>query len=116
MQTNEFQELIGEDLSGVSFVRDYVQLQFNPPPMINAYTPVTVRCKDQQAEYGESVFANMLLGQINKIVREVVLSPAEALTITFDDGSAISISLRPEHYVGPEALNLFRKNGEVIVV
>jgi hypothetical protein len=32
--SDDFAELIGEDLSGVTFVRDYLQLQFNPPPIL----------------------------------------------------------------------------------
>ena len=31
-------QLVGEDLSGIVFVRDYLQLQFNPPPRINVYS------------------------------------------------------------------------------
>jgi hypothetical protein len=42
MTSEDFKDFVGEDLSGVTFVRDYLQLQFNPPPMINAYTPVQI--------------------------------------------------------------------------
>jgi hypothetical protein len=116
VDTKDFQELVGEDLSGVTFVRDYLQLQFNPPPMLNAYTPVTVRCANQTACFGDTSFPNLILGQLNKFVRGVEMRPEEALEITFDDGSTVSVSLRREHYVGAEAINLFRKNREMIVV
>jgi hypothetical protein len=112
----DFQELVGEELSGVTFVRDYLQLQFNLAVMLNAFTPVTVRRGDKGATLGEDAFANLLVGQIDRLVRGVELRPEEALDITFDDGSLISVSLRPEHYVGPEAINLFRRNRETIVV
>ena len=42
MVNSEFSELVEAELSGVTFVRDYVQLQFDPPPILNLYTPVTV--------------------------------------------------------------------------
>jgi hypothetical protein len=116
VRTEDFQELVGEDLSGVTFVRHYLQLQFNPPPLLNAYTPVTVLCGDQRATIGEDTFPNLLLGQLDKFVRGVQMRPEIALEIAFDDGSLISISLRPEHYVGAEAVNLHRKNREMIVV
>ena len=43
IESEDFSCLVGEDQSGVTFVRDYLQLQFNPPPLLNALTPVTVR-------------------------------------------------------------------------
>ena len=116
IRTEDFRELLGEDLSGVTFVRDYLQLQFNPPPMLNAYTPVTVRCGEDTATFGEKTFPNLLLAQLNKLVRNVEFLPDEALDIIFEDGSSISVSLRPADYVGPEAINLFCKNKEMIVV
>ena len=100
---------MGQELSGVTFVRDYLQLQFNLAVMLNAFTPVTVRRGDTSATFGEDAFANLLLSQIGRLVRGVELRPEEALDMTFDDGSLISVSLRPEHYVGPEAINLFRR-------
>jgi hypothetical protein len=111
----DFQEIMGEDLSGVTFVRDYLQLQFNPPLILKAYTPVTVHCGDRTACFGEPIFPNLLIGQLNKVVCGVEMRPDEAIKIMFKDGSTIPVSLRPEHYVGPEAINLFRRNGEMIV-
>ncbi len=116
VRTEDFQELVGEDLSGVTFVRRYLQFQFNPPPMLNAYTPVTVRCNNASATFGEAAFPNLVLGQLDKFVHAVELRPNEALDITFADGSLISVSLRPEHHVCAEAINLFRKNREMIVL
>ncbi len=114
--TDYFHELIGEDLSGITFVRDYLQLQFNPPMMLNAYTPVTVRCGEGSATSGEKRFPNLLLAQLNKYVRAVEFTPEEALAIIFDDGSRIAVSLRLADYDGPEALNFFGKNNEIVVV
>ena len=66
--------------------------------------------------HGEKTFPNLLLAQLNKLVRNVEFLPDEALDIIFEDGSSISVSLRPADYVGPEAINLFCKNKEMIVV
>ncbi len=116
IQDNRFQQLlVGEELSGVTFVRDYLQLQFNAP-LLNAYTPVTVQRGDHRAVFGETVFANLLIGQIGKVVRSAGLRADEALDITFDDNSKILISLRPEDYVVPEAIMLSGRNGECIVI
>src|SRR5579862_8966419 len=103
-ETELAQQVVGEQLSGVTFVMDYLQLQFNPPPMINAYTPVTVRSAIGSCISGEDQFRNRLCEQITKIVKSLVIRGEEAFLITFQDGSEISISLKPADYTGPEAL------------
>jgi len=114
--SDDFSALVGEELSGVTFVRDYLQLQFNPPPLLNVYTPVTIRCGERNATFGEEAFANLLIAQINKIVNAVDFRPQEALEIRFEDGSTLAVSLRPEHYVGAEAINLFLKDEAMVVI
>ncbi len=106
--------LLGEELSGVTFVRDYLQLQFNPPRVLNALTPVTVTTASASAILGEPDFANLLIGQINKCVRAVEFSESVACRLIFDDRSVISISLKPEDYVGAEAI-YFRGHGTGVV-
>jgi hypothetical protein len=113
---DEFERgLIGEELSGVTFVRDYVQLQFNPPPMVNALTPVTVSTASTSATLGEPDFANLLIGQIGKSIQAVEFRESNALRLIFEDASVVSISLKPGERVGPEAVNLMRKDGTLVV-
>src|SRR6267143_433397 len=98
-------QLVGEDLSGIVFVRDYLQLQFNPPPQINAYsTRVVVSSNGRSAAFGEEAFANLAIGLIGRFVREVRVDAQQSFCILFTDGAEIIISLRPEHYQGPEAV------------
>jgi hypothetical protein len=109
-------QVIGRRLSGVSFVLDYIQLQFDPPPTINALTPVTVRSGDRQSVQGEEPFRNLLCNQILKTVASVRLQQEEALTFEFADGSEISLSLRPSDYVCPEAVNVYGKDHFCLVI
>ena len=74
----------------MTFVRDYLQLHFNPPPLLNADTSVTIRCGGQSATFGEKAFANLLIAQINKVVSAVDLRAEEALEIRFEDGSTVA--------------------------
>jgi hypothetical protein len=105
------QQIVGEQLSGVTFVMDYLQLQFNPPPIINAYTPVTVSVAGKSFVSGDDQFRNRLCEQITKIVKSVDIKSEEAFLITFEDESAISLSLKTSDYVGPEAVDFHgRKN------
>lgn len=115
-ETELTQQVVGEQLSGVTFVMDYLQLQFNPPPIINAYTPVTVTTYGKSFVSGEDQFRNKLCEQIMKIVKSVVIKDEEAFIIVFEDGSTISISLKPLDYVGAEAVNFRgRKNLWMVV-
>ena len=98
--------VIGRRLSGVSFVMDYVVLQFDPPPTINALTPITVRSGERTAVSGEESFRNLLCEQIPKTVVSVALIEEDSLTFAFEDGSRISLSLLAEDRQGREAVNV----------
>lgn len=111
-----FTDLVGENLSGVTFVRDYLQLEFNPPPLLTIFTPTTIRCGDAIASFGEPSFANLIIGQIDKVVATVNLVPEKFLEIRFEDESTLTVSLRPEDHVGPEAINLFCKDRSMVVI
>jgi hypothetical protein len=110
------QHIVGRQLSAVTFVMDYVQLQFDPPPGLNALTPITVCSGERTASSGDESFRNLLCEQIAKIVASVSLKDEESLSFTFEDGSIISLSLRPEDYVGPEAVNIFGAGDSIIVI
>jgi hypothetical protein len=110
------QHVVGRRLSAVTFILDYIQLQFDPPPTINALTPVTVRSGDRRAISGEETFRNLLCEQIPKTVRSVSLIDGEALIISFEDSSSISLSLRKQDYVVPEAINVYGRDHLCIVI
>jgi hypothetical protein len=100
----------------VTFVRDYLQLQFDPPPSFNVYTPVVVGSGATVAALGTDAFPALIVGQINKRVARVIFSEETDLTISFVDASVVTISLRRDDYRGAEAVNLFCANGDLIVV
>lgn len=110
------EQLLGRRLSGVSFILEYIQLQFDPPPIVNALTPVSVRSGVRSAASGDESFRNVLCEQITKTVTAVVLQEGEALTLRFADGSEIALSLRPADYVCPEAVNVYGKDHLCIVI
>jgi hypothetical protein len=102
-------QISGRRLTGVTFVMDYVQLQFDPPPTINALTPITVRSAGRVVVSGDDQFRNLLCEQIPKVVAAVSLREGEALDLVLLDGSVISLSLKPADYVGPEALIIWQR-------
>jgi hypothetical protein len=110
------EHIVGRRLSGVTFVMDYVQLQFDPPPTVNCLTPMTVRSNGREAKSGDDQFRNLLCAQIPKVVAAIALRQAESFDVIFADGSLVSTSLRREDYVGVEALNVYGKNHLCVVI
>src|SRR5262245_20061712 len=98
-----FHQLIGEQLSAVIFVQDYLQLAFDGP-VINIYNPLTVETSTITIKTWEDQLRNVLCGQITKRVADVVVIPRDQYRIVFTDGSVIRISLRDDDYTTPEAL------------
>src|SRR5580692_3680520 len=97
------QHVAGRALSSVTFVMGYIRLGFDPPPTastINALTPVTVRSDGKCAITGDDQFRNLLCDLVPKSVVDILLEQEYALTLQFEDGSSVSMSLREEHCAG----------------
>jgi hypothetical protein len=92
----------GEQLSSVEFVQDYVQLRFDGP-CLTAITRPIIKLGAIQLDWAASGYRDALCERIGKVVDSVSVSEKEAIDITFTDGAAISISLRPEEYRAAEA-------------
>ena len=107
---------MGEDLSAVSFIRDYIRFEFNPPPMIDGLSKVTITTPRGSATQGDSKFANLAIGLIGSVVMAVAVKKGESFTIHFTNESVISISLRAEDYVGPEAVLFHGPNWQLGVI
>lgn len=95
-------QLLVEDLSGVTFVRDYLQLEFNPPPRINVYSKCRFISKDRSATLGDPEFANLLIAHIGQPVGQVQ-EVGETLVIVFENGSRLEIPFGAGTYEGPDA-------------
>ena len=59
---------------------------------------------------GSNQSRNRLCEQISKVVKKVKCVEGDSLVIEFEDGCAISISLKSEDYAGPEAIIFQGKN------
>jgi len=95
--------LIGEQLSAVVFVMDYLQLQFNSS-ILTVLNPIFVKVDSRTYQLGDLSFRDLLCERISHIVENVVLSE-ENFQISFDDSSIFLISLKDEDYSNAEALN-----------
>jgi hypothetical protein len=101
-------ELDGADWVAVTFVRDYLQFQFETTAetwRLNVLTPPEVMGPAGQKLPGEPGYRNALIDLVNATVRSFTAGKDE-LSISFIDGRSLRISLRPEDQDGPEAATL----------
>jgi hypothetical protein len=102
--------LIGLELSSVTFVRDYVQLGFDGP-ILNAVTLPTIQVGQRQYRSGGAGYRDALCGRIGRVVKNASIREDDAFRMDFDDGTELSISLRPQDYTGAEALSFTDDHG-----
>jgi hypothetical protein len=92
----------GQELSAVEFVGDYVRLRFDGP-MLTLYAWPHILLADFSIAFGEPEYRNALCAQIGEMVAKAALEELEALTVEFESGTVIALSLREEELDGPEA-------------
>lgn len=105
-------QLLTEDLSGVVFVRDYLQLQFNPNPTLDVYTACHVVSAGESASLGEPVFAKLAIAQIGKDVTKASERDG-AVVVEFEDGSRFEVPLDADDLPGGQACVLSGREGGI---
>lgn len=95
--------LVGRELASVVFVRGYLQLHFDGPILTVVSTPV-LRARDMDHPWGSPEFCNLLLSCISRPVASTFVQEGDRLSLGFDNGCELSVSLRPEHYRTAEAV------------
>jgi hypothetical protein len=96
----------GQELNAVEFVDDYLRLRFGDSgvgPMLTLYAWPHVLLADFSIAFGEPEYRNALCAQIGESVAKASLEELEALTVEFESGTVIALSLREEDLSGPEA-------------
>lgn len=96
----------GQELTAVEFVSDYLRLRFGDAgvgPMLTLYGWPHVLLADFSVAFGEPEYRNALCAQIGEIIAKASLEEMEALTLEFESGTVIALSLREEDMDGPEA-------------
>jgi hypothetical protein len=110
-EEKSLQMLIGEQLSAVTFVQDYLQLHFDGPRLTVFSHPV-IRSGEQTFYGGKPGFRDALCNNIAKKVTEVRVAYGESISIRFADGSTINIPLQDAACLDGEAVN-FDAGGNV---
>lgn len=95
------ERIVGEFMSSVEFVMDYVQLGFNGSTLTSFVCP-QVHDHGQIFRETEPGYRDTLCSLIGMVVADTETREYEELKITFNDGRSISVSLRAENAAGPE--------------
>src|SRR5579875_2541168 len=98
----------GQELTAVEFVGDYLRLRFGDAPgpdgpMLTLYAWPHVLLADFTVAFGEPEYRNALCAQIGEMVAKASLTELESLTLEFESGTVVALSLREEDLDGPEA-------------
>jgi hypothetical protein len=94
--------IIGEELTAVEFVQDYLQLRFEGP-LLTLYAWPHVLLSEYSIAFGEPEYRNALCAQIGEKVEEATLDEGDSLTIKLENETVLALSLREEDLDGPEA-------------
>jgi hypothetical protein len=101
-------DLVGEEISAVSFVQNYVEFHFNGPVLRSVANPkaITANSTIQFPEIGSREVLCQFIGQT---VRIIELKENDSLTIVTNDNYTLIIPLDPEHSRGHENMH-FKPN------
>jgi len=95
--------LVGEQLSSVTFVQDYVQLSFDGPCLTLFTWPVVI-ISERAISKHEQNYKDALCAQIGIQIASTILNPSDCLTILFSNSIILQVSLKDEDYVAAEAV------------
>lgn len=103
---NPFLELIGEQLSSVTFVQDYLQLDFDGF-VISFYDWPFINISNEKYTFQEESYRNKLCSFISEIVLDVIFEDDLIFRIIFASKNAIGLDLQNKNqellfYTGPD--------------
>jgi len=97
------EELKGRELSAVTFVQDYLQLQFDGL-YLNIFVWPKVMAPGASVTFEMPGYRDKLCDQIGKAVGGVAVEMNKDFQLFFTDGSIVAVSLLPSARTGPEAV------------
>jgi hypothetical protein len=103
--TPDLQFLLGEPMSGVCFVTDYVELHFNGSYLRCLAAPTVRRSSQPPVTFPGSGSRDALCALIGAEVRAIRAEDGGELRVEFTDGTIVGASLVHEGYNGPEVLH-----------
>jgi hypothetical protein len=94
--------LEGVEMSSVEFAAEFVRLRFDEP-MLTLYAKPHLLFEEFSIAFGEPEYRNALCSLIGEQVAKASFEEGESLTVEFDNGTVIALSLREEDSEEPVA-------------
>lgn len=95
-EIQEIADLVGEQLSGVCFVQDYVELDFNGPILRSIADPL-ITGPSQEMKFPQPGSRDALCALIGRKVTKAKIQVRENLNLDFGEGYTFSIPLDSDH-------------------
>jgi hypothetical protein len=111
MDPSPLTPLVGEELSSVEFIRDYVSLHFDGP-RIDVLAQVIVNVGGRSWRVGDSGWRDALCSAISQTLARVSTTQ-EWVTLNFEGGTDIRVGIVPESDEQPEAAIFHASNGDM---
>lgn len=103
-------KVVGTPLSSVVFVEDYIQLEWRDS-FLSAYTMPSIAASGETFREDNPEYRSMMYRLEGRALEKVEVIHNEAVNLNFTGGTLLSISLRDDDYVAPEALIYQERNG-----
>ena len=100
--SNPLEQLVGQRVTKSGIVHDHAQVIFGSAAILTINNDYTITDTKNPAE-----LEGLTLTGVSQNAEEVVL--------TFADGTALDVNLRPDAYHGPEAMTLHRQGQPIVV-
>jgi len=86
------QVLLGEQLSSVEFVQDYLQLHSDGPTVTLFVWPI-VEFAGREVHFGDATYRDELCKRISRKISEVAVAIEKSIVFSFEDGISLRVSL-----------------------
>lgn len=85
-------DIVGYEMSAVSFVRDYIEFHFEEK-VLRAIANPSIRTETDTATFPQSGCRDIFCALIGKCVTDVIVREKDSIELQFDDKSVIRIPL-----------------------
>ena len=111
---NDLATLEGEELTAVEFVERFVQIRFGEALLRLYVWPDVADADGISIAFGEPGYRDALCTLIGETATTAALDPGRSLTIEFENGTLLAMSLRDEDLETPEAGSFTAADGASI--
>ena len=106
-------DLRGEELTAVEFVGEYLQLRFGDALLVLFVWPDLADADGISVAFGQPGYRDALCSTIGESVTAADLNEGRALTIEYENGTVLALSLRAEDLDTPEVGSFQSADGEL---